>query len=304
MLKGRGQACLRGAVRRRAIHLRSRFFRLRQLRQGWHFFFHEFVQRLSESRRLQLHAVLTILCRDACRRLFAFQGKTDRQSAAQTEECQATHRRQGAVPAHQLACTIGQRIRPRRHRESREIRTHIGRQCFHAGIPALRLFANCHQHNRIEFAAKQVRQRPSGAPHLVRNRGIPGDHATGRRRSLLNHSFCEVRQRHPLAHERHCAGEHFIQNDAQRVDISGSRHRPATQLLRAGIHPRSGNQPRYAWRFDVQRQILLKQARQAPVEDFRISLRGHADVVWLQVAMHQRHTMRGLYGRTNGPEEI
>ena len=96
--------------------------------------------------------------------------------------------------------------------------------------------------------------------------------------------------------ERQPTGRHFVQHDAKTEDIAAGVHVEASRLLRRHVTRSADHHPRLRAGFHVDLIDRLhrgRELRDPEVENLRVAVWTHNDVVGLDVTVHEAAGMRG-----------
>ena len=98
------------------------------------------------------------------------------------------------------------------------------------------------------------------------------------------------------------AGQQFVEQDAQGVDITGGSDRLASNLLWAGVIRCHRTQPH---RFDcLKGRFRIEHLSNTKVQQFGDAFDGNEDVAGLEVAVDDVMLVRVLDGGANGTKEF
>ena len=97
--------------------------------------------------------------------------------------------------------------------------------------------------------------------------------------------------------ERRSAGEHFVQNQAQRINVSAVIDRFSADLLRGHVLRRSNHRAGHA-------RQRFHRARDAEVHDLYVAVRVDHDIFRLQIAVNDSLRVRFFESRANLQRQI
>jgi hypothetical protein len=120
------------------------------------------------------------------------------------------------------------------------------------------------------------------------------DDRARRRRIDLGRDAQDFQRRSRLELERSRARQQLVQDDAERVDVTGHRGRLATDLLGAGVVRRE-HAPHRCGHRDRGATVGREQLRDSEVEEPRRAVLRDQDVVGLQITMNDEMLVRELH---------
>ena len=94
---------------------------------------------------------------------------------------------------------------------------------------------------------------------------------------------------------RPAAGEQFVQQHAERVDVGGGRDHLAADLFRAGVFRRHQREAVRRGRVRLAAKVGIEQLGDAEIEQLGRAVGGHQDVGGLDVAMDDQVLVRVLH---------
>ena len=103
---------------------------------------------------------------------------------------------------------------------------------------------------------------------------------------------------------RQPAGEQFVEQHAERVDIRGGGHRVAANLLGAGVFRRHQLQPGRGRRERLARELGIEQLGNPEVQQLGCALSDHEHVRRLDVAVDDQVLVRVLNGGADVTKEL
>ena len=211
------------------------------------------------------------------------------------------------MPANQLRGAIAPLIATRRHRLRVQPAPHIAGEGGDRRVARLGNLAQRFHDNRIERPAQPVaeRIRRSLTGFADRDRRLRFGGAVGARHGLdaadrgarplrlqLAHDARNFFRRAPVEPERAMAGQHFIHQQAERIDVGGGRNRPAANLLGAGVLRRHRARQRGHGRIAV--GAGAQPLGDAEIEQLDLAVGCHQHVARFQIAVNDLAIVRML----------
>jgi hypothetical protein len=194
-----------------------------------------------------------------------------------------------AVAADELGAAVGERIGARRHRLVGEVAAQVVGEC-RGGRVALRgLLLQRLRADVLEVAPQRAAepQRRLAASRCGSVAAVVfGDGLGERPRIGLDDRTQPIDRRCAGARRRMDAGEQYVEEDAERVDIGRGRHRGALDLLGrcvVGSERAAAGLRQLGRRFG--RVFAAEQLGDAEVEQLHLPLGGHEDVARLEIAV-------------------
>src|SRR5262249_44354468 len=215
--------------------------------------------------------------------------------------------------AHEFSGTIAPCAFAGGNRKARQMAGNVIRELLHGGVAPVRFFAQCLEENVIEIASEiSLEKERSCLAHrtdefrsqfarTVQSCCSFGEHdgRTWALRFFLGNCIRQLCGCARLNAIRGMAGKQLIEDDAERIEITGSGDGIAAKLFGTGIVGSKGTKLR---RFDKTRAV--ENLCDAEVEELGNSFLGHEDVAGFNVAVNDEVLVRVLYGGTNLAEEL